>query len=213
VLTVLLSVALSQASPSHARPMLPVQGDLSLTAGLGERSAAGVAAYLGFASGSLRPGANAPFGGIGFEYSQASSGLPFRASGGVQLRAGWAWSGDRRAAHLHPDVFLYARVTPFVGGSTGLGDGTPYPRYGAPAVEPVIGVRVGVGLTAPWWTRTFLFQRPFEDERGFYGETLRVLSGVLLAPFALVNHGELVAEVLLNQPEASTLTLRVGTGF
>jgi hypothetical protein len=80
------------------------------------------------------------------------------------------------------------------------------------AKTSLFGLRLGLGVTIPWWTRKLLFLRPFADQRGFGGETLTVLATLLFAPVALLNHVELLAE-LFAQGDSSTLTLRFGTGF
>lgn len=212
MLAALLSLALTLDPPADQR-VLPVQADLSAVAGLGERSAAGVAVYVGAAAGLARTW-GMPFAGLGFEFVHATGFTPFRASYGVQLRAGYTWThADARPRELMPDVMVYLRVTPFIGSNTGFGDG------GLPAgvqydrgPDGVPGVRVGLGLTAPWWTSKLLFHRPFADERGPLSQFLNVFTTLLLAPFALLNHVELVGE-LVTLPGASTLTVRFGCGF
>ncbi len=193
--------------------LLPFQADLSAVAGLGERSAAGLALYVGVAAGPARPPWGAPFGGLGFEFVQAAGFSPFRASYGLQLRAGYAWSrADSKADSLMPDVLVFVRVTPFIGSSTGVGDGQLPPGFYGPMPDGVLGVRVGIGLTSPWWTSVFLFHRPFGDERGFLGEAMNVFTTLLLAPIGLLNHLELVGE-LVALTGGSTMTIRFGCGF
>lgn len=193
--------------------VLPVQADLSGVAGLGERSAAGFALYVGAAAGPART-TGMPFGGLGFEFVHAAGFIPFRTSYGVQLRAGYAWTrADKRPTELMPDVMVFVRVTPFIGSNSGFGDGQLPPglQY-ARGPDGVLGLRLGVGVTAPWWTSTLLFHRPFAAEGGPFGDFVNVLTSLLLAPFALLDHLELVGE-LIDLPGASTITLRVGCGF
>lgn len=95
----------------------------------------------------------------------------------------------------------------------GFGDGVVGPGLQAPSgPDGVFGFRAGLGVTAPWWTGTFLFHRPFDTERGFFGDFLNVFTTLLLIPVALLNHVELVAE-LVGRAGESTITLRFGTGF
>jgi hypothetical protein len=98
-------------------------------------------------------------------------------------------------------------VTPFVGSSTGIAE----LGFGA-GPEGVPGLRLGVGVTLPWWTKTLLFFRPFGDRRGFLGEGLNVVATLLLVPLALFNHIEVVGE-LVPLAGASTVTVRLGCGF
>lgn len=209
---VLPTLALSLLLAADQR-VLPVQADLSAVAGLGERSAAGVALYVGVAAGPARPPWGTPFGGLGFEYVQQLGRVPFRASYGLQLRAGYAWSPEGNQPSLMPDVLVYVRLTPFVGSKVGFGDGQVGPGL-QPESGPdgVFGFRAGIGLTSPWWTATFLFHRPFAGERGFLGDALNVFTTLLLIPVALLNHVELVAE-LVGLAGESTFTVRFGTGF
>ncbi|MBL8912567.1 MAG: hypothetical protein JNM17_17875 [Archangium sp.] len=212
ILTLASSPSGIEVPPAEQR-VLPVQADLSGVAGLGERSAAGFALYVGAAGGPARA-SGMPFGGIGFEFVHAVGFLPFRTSYGAQFRAGWAWAhDDKRGRELMPDVMVFLRVTPFVGSNVGFGDGglPPGIQY-AKGKDGVLGLRIGVAVTAPWWTSTLLFHRPFAAERGPFGELINVLSSLLLAPFALLNHVELVGE-LIDVPNASTITLRLGCGF
>jgi hypothetical protein len=213
VLALVLCAALSQA-PLAERRVLPFQLDLSLVAGLGQRSAAAFALYLGVATGPSRPPWGTPFGGLGLEYTQQLGTVPYRASWGVQLRGGYAWSSAAREEERLPDVTVFLRATPFFGSSVGIGDtaSPPMPSSDPPPRTSVWGFRVGVGVTAPWWTKTLLFLRPFDERKGFGGETLNVLATLVLAPIALLNHLELVAE-LFADGQYSTLTLRFGTGF
>lgn len=219
MLALVLAISLSQA-PADApavreKRVLPLQVDLGLVAGLANRAAAGFALYVGLATGPARPPWGTPFGGVGFEYVQQLGRVPFRASYGVQVRGGYAWSSDDELRDdLTPDVFVFGRVTPFVGTNVGFGDGQlPPDDSDAPGpTTAVFGVRLGVGATVPWVTRQLLFQRPFADQKGFLGETLNVLSTLVLIPVALFNHVELVAELFGDQAY-STVTLRVGTGF
>lgn len=213
VLALVLCTALAQA-PLAERRVMPFQMDLSVVAGLGERSAAAVGLYLGVATGPARPPWGTPFGGLGLEYVQQLGSVPYRASWGVQVRGGYAWSSNAREDDLLPDLLVFARLTPFWGTDVGFGDVAmpPPPTNEPPTRTSVFGLRAGIGVTAPWWTRKLLFMRPFDKERGFSGETLNVLSTLVLAPLALLNHVELVAEVFANG-DYSTLTLRFGTGF
>ncbi len=211
MLALLISLVVLE-TPTEQR-VLPVQADLSAVAGLGERSAAGVAVYVGAAAGLARTWGN-PFAGLGFELVHAAGFTPFRASYGVQFRAGYAWTRkDLRPKELMPDVMVFLRVTPFIGSNTGFGDlglpaGVIYPR----GPDGVRGVRVGLGLTAPWWTGTLLFHRLFADEKGGLGQFLNVAVTLLLAPFSLMNHLEVVGE-LVGLKDASTVTVRLGCGF
>jgi hypothetical protein len=210
---VALGTALAQA-PVAERRILPLQMDLSFVAGLGQRSAAALALYLGVATGPARPPWGTPFGGVGFEFSQQLGTVPYRASWGVQVRGGYAWSSAARDEDVLPDVLVFGRVTPFWGTDVGVGDAARPPMLASdPAAKTsLFGLRLGLGVTIPWWTRKLLFLRPFADQRGFGGETLTVLATLLLAPVALLNHVELLAE-LFAQGDSSTLTLRFGTGF
>jgi hypothetical protein len=197
VLALLISLVVLE-TPTEQR-VLPVQADLSAVAGLGERSAAGVAVYVGAAAGLARTWGN-PFAGLGFELVHAAGFTPFRASYGVQFRAGYAWTRkDLRPKELMPDVGF---------GDLGLPAGVIYPR----GPDGVRGVRVGLGLTAPWWTGTLLFHRLFADEKGGLGQFLNVAVTLLLAPFSLMNHLEVVGE-LVGLKDASTVTVRLGCGF
>lgn len=210
---VLLPVLAMLVSGAVEQRVMPFQADLSAVAGLGERSAAGLALYVGAALGPVRPPWGTPFGGVGFEFVQQLGRVPFRASYGVQFRGGYAWGAAGNQAELMPDVYLYVRLTPFVGSSVGFGDGQIAPGLQAPpGPDGVFGFRAGIGVTSPWWTKTFLFQRPFEGERGFFGEFLNVFTTLLLLPVALLNHVELVAE-LVGLAGESTLTVRFGAGF
>ena len=193
---------------------MPFQMDLSVVAGLGDRSAAAVGLYLGVATGPARPPWGTPFGGLGLEFVQQLGTVPYRASWGVQVRGGYAWSSSAREDDLLPDLMVYGRLTPFWGTDVGFGDlaTPPSPRPEPPPHTSVFGLRAGVGVTAPWWTKTLLFLHPFDAEHGFRGETLNVLSTLVLAPLALLNHVELVAE-LFASGDYTTLTLRFGTGF
>ncbi|MFT3706837.1 MAG: hypothetical protein QM817_04140 [Archangium sp.] len=199
--------------PPEEQHVLPVQANLSGVAGLGERSAAGFALYVGAAGGPARPW-GMPFGGLGFEFVHATGFTPFRTSYGAQFRAGWAWTReDKRARELMPDVMVFLRVTPFIGSNVGFGDGQLPPGIVYPkGPDGLLGVRIGIAVTAPWWTSTLLFHRPFAAEKGRFGELVNVLTTLLLAPFALLNHVELVGE-LIDLPGASTITLRLGCGF
>jgi hypothetical protein len=212
-LLALVLVSAAAGAPVVEHPLFPFQADLSAVAGLGERSAAGLALYVGAAAGPWRAGGGSPFGGLGFEFVQAASYSPFHASYGVQLRGGYAWS---REGHDTPmaDLLVFARVTPFVGTSTGVGDSQfASTGYTGPHPDGIFGVRVGVGVTSAWWTELFLFHRPFGgEERGFLGDALNVFTTLLLAPIGLLNHLELVGEIV-ELPGASTLTLRFGCGF
>ncbi|MEW5739542.1 MAG: hypothetical protein AB1938_11485 [Myxococcota bacterium] len=213
MLALVLCTALSQA-PLAERRIMPLQADLSLVAGLGARSAAAFAIYLGVATGPARPPWGTPFGGVGFEFVQQLGTVPYRASWGVQVRGGYAWSPSARDEDLLPDLLVFGRVTPFWGSDVGFGDvaAPPDPAPSPPSKTSVFGIRVGAGVTVPWWTRKLLFLRPFEERRGFGGETLNVLATLLLAPLALLNHVEVVAE-LFAQGDYSTITFRFGTGF
>lgn len=204
---------LAQA-PVAERRVMPLQTDVSLVAGLGARSAAAFALYLGVATGPARPPWGTPFGGVGLEFAQQLGTVPYRASWGVQVRGGYAWSSTANDDDLLPDVFLFARLTPFWGTDVGFGDvsGPPTPQDRPASRTSLFGLRLGVGVTAPWWTKTLLFLRPFRDERGFAGETLNVLATLVLLPLALLNHVEVVAEVFANG-DYSTLTLRFGAGL
>lgn len=204
----LLPVLVMLVSGGQDQRVLPFQADLCAVAGLGDRSAAGVALYVGAALGPARPPWGTPFGGVGFEFVQQLGRVPFRASYGVQLRGGYAWSGAGNRPALMPDVYLYVRLTPFVGTSAGVGDGQASPS----GREGVFGFRAGLGVTSSWWTKTLLFQRPFGGERGFLGDFLNVFTTLVLIPVALLNHVELVAELVGLEGE-STLTLRLGSGF
>jgi hypothetical protein len=205
-----LALALLIIATSADQRVVPFQADLSGVAGLGEQSRAALALYAGTAIGPVRPPWGTPFGGIGFEFVQQLGRVPFRASYGVQLRGGYAWSHAGNQPTLMPDVFVYVRLTPFVGSNIGVGDGQIVGPVSGP--DGVFGFRAGIGVTSPWWTSTFLFHRPFEAERGFLGEFLNVFTTLLLIPVALLNHVELVAEFVRLAGE-STLTLRFGTGF
>lgn len=220
MLALVLAIAVTQApadvppAPRLEKRVLPFQVDLALVAGLAQRTAAGFALYVGLATGPARPPWGTPFGGVGFEFVQQLARVPFKASYGVQLRGGYAWSRDDDVRQeLLPDLLVFARLTAFVGTNVGLGDGqaSPPAEPFGPS-RPVFGLRLGVGATVPWVTKRLLFQRPFADQKGFYGETLNVLSTLVLVPVALFNHVELVAEVLGDQAY-STITLRIGTGF
>jgi len=204
--------AAGPGDPTDQR-LLPVQADLTGIAGLGERSAAGVALYVGAAVGTARAW-GMPFGGMGFEFSQAVGFSPFRTSYGLQLRAGWAWTrDDPKPKELMPDVMVFLRVTPFIGSSSGFGDAQlpPGVQY-ARGPDGLFGLRIGVGLTSPWWTSTLLFHRPFGSEHTHVGDLVNVFTTLLLAPFALINHVEVVGE-LVGLTGASTLTVRLGCGF
>lgn len=209
----LVALVVVSAAPTE-RVLFPFQADLSAVAGLGERSAAGLALYVGGAAGPSRSTSGTPFGGLGFEFVQAAGFLPFHASYGLQLRAGYAWSREDHLSAPMSDVLVFVRVTPFVGTSTGIGDGQAPPAgYVGPRPDGVLGVRVGLAVTSAWWTELFLFHRPFGgEERGFLGDALNVFSTLLLAPIGLLNHLELVGE-FVDLPGASTLTLRFGCGF
>lgn len=212
-LPIVLTLAFLVLSGAADQRVMPFQADLSAVAGLGERSAAGLALYVGTAVGPARPPWGTPFGGIGFEFVQQLERVPFRASYGVQLRGGYAWSHEGNQPSLMPDVLVYVRLTPFVGSSVGFGDGQVGPGLQVPSgPDGVFGFRAGLGITSPWWTGTLLFHRPFENERGFFGEFLNVFTTLVLLPIALLNHVEVVAE-LVGRAGESTLTLRFGTGF
>ncbi|GMU62952.1 MAG: hypothetical protein IT380_05180 [Myxococcales bacterium] len=212
MIALVLCTALAQA-PLAERRIMPLQTDLSFVAGLGQRNAAAFALYLGIAVGPLRPPWGTPFGGVGFEFAQQLGTVPYRASWGVQVRGGYAWSFAARDDDVLPDVLVFGRVTPFWGTDVGFGDVASPPSPNEPASRTsLFGVRVGAGVTVPWWTKKLLFLRPFDEQRGFSGDTLNVLATLLLAPLALLNHLELVAE-LFAEAGYSTLTFRFGTGF
>lgn len=207
-----MMVALAQAepeAPGPARRFMPLQADLSGVGAFGARSAAGVALYVGAAIGRARPPWGTPFGGLGFEVVYQLTPDPYRISYGLQLRAGYAWGAPAEGGDVHPDVMLYARVTPFYS-TTAL---TLPNDVSADSALNSFGLRGGVGVTVPGWTRFLLFGGLLPQTGGFGGETLRVLGTILLAPFAIVNHAELTVEVLTAAPALWSFTFRVGAGF
>lgn len=210
-LVVLTTLAQAQAPSPQAplRRFVPIQADLSGVGSFGARSAAGVALYVGAAVGSARPPWGTPFGGVGFEIVYQLTPDPYRISYGVQLRAGYAWSAPVESGDVHPDVMLYARVTPFYS-TTALTFAGEVP---ADLALNSFGLRGGVGVTVPGWTKFLLFGGLLPQTGGFGGETLRVLASLLLAPFAIVNHAELTVEVLTTSTPIWTFTFRIGAGF
>ncbi len=206
-----LICALVLSQPSERR-VLPVQADLSVQGALTSGSRAGGALYFGTAFGPVKPPWGTPFFGAGLEVVYSTSGEPYSLSYGAQLRAGYAWSREAedaqtRAHEVMPDALVYARVTPFLTGDVSAQERSMTARTVLP------GVRLGVGITAPWWTRQLLFSRPFANERGFLGQTLQVLSGLVFGPVALLNHAELMVELSPVRSGAVSVLVRLGTGF
>ncbi len=208
----LMLLAVLLTAQPDARQLLPVQADLAVQGALTPESRAGAAVYVGGVLGLARPPWGSPFAGGGLEVVYSLSGDPYQLSYGLQFRAGYAWSSADQATdtgprEVLPDALVYLRVTPFLAGDVSAQQRALTHRTILP------GVRVGLGLTAPWWSRLMMFSRPFATERGFAGETLKVLSALVFGPVALINHAELLLEVSPAQGPPVSALIRVGSGF
>ncbi|MBI3181833.1 MAG: hypothetical protein HYZ28_06785 [Myxococcales bacterium] len=195
--------------------LVPVQADLSVVGHFDAEPTSAVALFVGYARGRANPPFWTPFGTVGFELTYSGRPEPYRMSMGAQLRGGLAWGEDRGQAEVLPDLLLFTRLTPFVASTGGYGklEDKEVPVNPPAPPQTFVGLRGGLGLTGLIWTRTFLSHGLYADERGFYGDTLRVLSTLLLLPLALMNHAELCAELLWARPLRTGLTFRVGAGF
>ena len=58
-----------------------------------------------------------------------------------------------------------------------------------------------------------MFHDAFSNDRGFYGETMRVFTSLLLAPVGLLNHGDVSFELVGTTPLSAAVLFRVGAGF
>lgn len=201
---------------------LPFQGDLS-AGGLYGRydSHATGSLYLGFAS--LEEGMRqSSFFGAGVEGTITDYRAPYQWTAGLGSRVGMAWRFRQAVEYRVPDLYLYARVTPIVGGGRmghDLPDGTvdfdPYKIGG--------GVRLGIGFTSPGWT--VLMAHNGWTGLGSMGDvgvggdeyTSLACATVCLTYFVLtiVNHAELTWETYGTESRAmyGRVGFRIGTGF
>jgi hypothetical protein len=210
-----LVLALPAAAQAQ-KQFVPVQADVTAVSSFGPEKTDTVALFIGVAYGRSEPPWGTPFGALGLELTYSATPHPYRLSLGTQLRYGFAWGADRGMPEVLPDFFWFVRVTPFFGASGGYGElkekeiATEAPS----ASEVYGGARFGVGITSTLWSRAFLSEQPFAEERGAYGDTMRVLSTLLLLPIALFNHAELTFELVAGPSKVQgSLGFRVGAGF
>lgn len=192
-----------------ARRLVPFQADVSGVGAFGARSAAGIALYVGAAVGVARSPWGTPFGGAGFELVYQLTPDPYRVSYGAQLRAGYAWGAASESLDVPPNLLVYGRLTPFFS-TTAI---TFANEASAERALNSFGLRAGLGVTVPAWTKLLLFGGVLPEVYGFAGETMRVLASLLLAPLAILNHAELTLEVLAARQPLWTFTFRLGSGF
>jgi hypothetical protein len=200
----------AEQTKGRAKQFLPVQADVSGGGSVGPSSQPTLEMFVGAVYGVSHPPWGTPFAALGGELTFGFGNNPYRVAYGAQLRLGYAWAEDRGNANVHPDVMLFVQVTPFAASARGPGEGNLIGRAGDALWA---GARIGVGMTAPLWTRTCLGNKMFADEHGLYGDTLRMLIGLLLTPVGLLNHAEIGVEMLNADPFSTAITFRVGSGF
>ncbi len=208
----LLCGALAAAPAAVATPWQPVQGDLSAVGTFDEERGETLALFLGAAFGESAPELASRLFVLGLELTYSTPQRPYSLSVGLGPRFGFGWAGATKEERVLPDFHVYGRLTPFFAASA-----LPGQTGAFPVGPPHGGVRLGVGCTALGWSKAFLQwgQDAYARTRGFYGETMRVLSTVLLLPVALANHAELSFEVYGDgrSPLKALFTFRVGAGF
>jgi hypothetical protein len=208
----LFATLAATAAAAAPTPWQPVQGDLSAVGTFDEERGETLALFVGGVLGASTPEVASPLFALGLEVTYSTPRRPYMLSVGVGPRVGLGWARATQAERVLPDFHLYARLTPFLAASA------PPGQTGAlPSGPTAAGVRLGIGCTALLWSKTFLewAYAAYGKTRGVYGETMRVLSTVLLLPVALANHAELTFELYgegRGGPKA-LFTFRVGAGF
>ena len=199
---------------------LPVQGDLSGGGIYGRYDVhPTAAAYLGFAAMDTNA-QQSSFFGAGIEGTVTDYRAPYQWTAGLGSRVGAAWRWRPRAESLHPDLYLYARVTPIIGGGRqGFDnpDGTvsfdPYKIGG--------GIRVGVGFTAPGWTLLLAHMgwNGLSEVGDIHGDdNTAIACAAVCATYVIltiVNHAEVTWESYGTESRAmyGRVGFRIGTGF
>lgn len=224
-------IAMAIPASAAARPDWTfVQGDISAGAQHREDGHPETPDSIGF--GSLYLGSAIPldpskrvFVGVGGEGTIDGSNGPYEWSVGGGSRFGMVWRFADGPAGGFPDLYVYTRITPFIGfrslaSEEYLGENPEVTRKGQ-------GLRVGVGFTIPAWTATVypaLFGSDCNsgscnapDLSGFSGGGGEAVAIACVAAIVvlLCNHGELTWEVYREpgQPTISRVGWRVGLGF
>lgn len=223
-----LVVCLVMAFPATAlaRPWTYVQGDLSAGANHHDDGRPETEDRIGL--GSIWLGTAFPmdperraFAGFGGEVTFDGANGPYEWSVAGGTRVGLAWRWPEGPAGPLPDLYVYSRITPFVGfrsvaSEEYLGENPEITRRGQ-------GLRVGVGFTSPAWT-AIVWPAVFDSDlngalsaMNFSGDAgeAAALACIVTVAVLLLNHGELTYEIYREpgQPTVSRVGWRVGLGF
>lgn len=222
LLGALVFAGLGVASPdlADARPRWTwVQGDLSVGAqhhrddGRPDTpDAFGVgAAYIGFAIPTdpwMRT-----FAGSGIEGTVDGANGPYQWSIGAGTRMGLVWRFPRGGAGPFPDLYVYSRITPFLGMRNISDD--EYLAGERELTKRGVGVRAGLGFTAPGWSAMTL-PAMLSGAHGMHiHDEYSLLCCLGLFGLALLNHGEVTYEVYRESgmPTVNRVGWRIGIGF
>ena len=136
---------------------------------------------------------------------------PYQWSAGGGMRLGYAWRGGLRNGL--PDAYVYVRATPFMGFRQ-ISD-PAYLDDNASITKRGMGVRLGVGITAPMWSAFMLRGVGSGNSMHFHDPYEAVACCLIGIALVLINHAEVTYEIY-NEPGIPTLTrvgFRIGTGF
>src|SRR5688500_2014030 len=198
---------------ANAAEMWPVQGDVSafwqVQTKDGAHAGRGGAAWLGYAFWLDQQSPESAFFSTGIEGTIAdpATGSPHAWTVGAGTRMGWGVRESKKHPLGNPDFYAYGRVTPFL--ARGYDDATHGERFGG-------GLRLGLGFTAPGWTR-LLARGATEGGAGDCDGTGTICDVIIAAYIVAMftNHFEVYVETFgFERDRLSTrIGLRVGAGF